>query len=298
MKLPDFSNDLQLNALRSAMGAPLRQYTPPASTSSPLTDAEIEVLAREGMDIPLDEVQVLPDGTLAFKDRRVVLYIRDVRHYRSIATVDEGLPRFHIAECDKLKEMRANKRFERYVVATRDTGVFQINLMPMSGKFERHEKSLNVCQFCLSAINWNNFVQERRIKARRHKIVSDFRLNSYFERYGKTFVANTPGYTDETGPLNDYDRNFELIAKRIKQKRGYTCGRCGADMTEYKKYLHAHHINGLKYDNRDENLELLCVGVHAEASYHGHLKATTAYKEFLRIAPKRLPGCVAKAVRA
>src|ERR1700692_1143337 len=147
MKLPDFSVDLQLNSLRERIGAPLRQYEA-ASSSGMLTVEEIEILAREGLDIPLQDVTVLEDGTLVYKNRRVVLYIRDVKQYRK--TEPDELPRFHVSNCDKLQEMRANDRFERYVVATRDTGVFQINLKSYnSSAFEKSDKALRVCQLCL-----------------------------------------------------------------------------------------------------------------------------------------------------
>jgi len=38
----------------------------------------------------------------------------------------------------------------------------------------------------------------------------------------------------------------------------------------------------LKYDNNDENLEVLCIGCHAEQVQHAHLKRTPDYQEFIR----------------
>jgi hypothetical protein len=81
MKLPDFSIEAQLNSLRERIGAPLRQYEA-THASNMLTIEEIEILAREGLDIPLSDVTALEDGTLIYKNRRVVLYIRDVKQYR------------------------------------------------------------------------------------------------------------------------------------------------------------------------------------------------------------------------
>ena len=51
MKLPNFDDDADLNALRRAMGAELREYSP-APLASVLTIEEIERLAGEGIDIP------------------------------------------------------------------------------------------------------------------------------------------------------------------------------------------------------------------------------------------------------
>src|SRR5262249_42032075 len=156
MKLPDFTLDPSLNELRKAMGAELHPFEP-APTGDALTPDEINRLAREGIEIPLGEVDILPDGTLAYKDRRVVLYIRDVRQYQSARLSDNDLPRFHVADCETLQGMRANRRYERYVVATRETGEFQINLMHHN-RYEQSDRRLNVCQNCLAKLNWNNFL--------------------------------------------------------------------------------------------------------------------------------------------
>jgi hypothetical protein len=127
MKLPDFTDDQALNELRRKMGnVTLGSFTASTTTERFLTPEQVEQLAREGIEIPLNEVEVLEDGTLAYKGTRVVLYIRDVKQYRQ---AELSLPRFHVSDCDTLHEMRAKNRFGRYVVATRDTGTFQIRLM-------------------------------------------------------------------------------------------------------------------------------------------------------------------------
>lgn len=75
------------------MGAELREFKPPQSEDV-LRPEEINRLAREGIEIPLDQVNVLPDGTLAYKNQRVVLYIRDVKHFgisRRRMTVSQGI---------------------------------------------------------------------------------------------------------------------------------------------------------------------------------------------------------------
>jgi len=55
MKFPDFTQDVSLNALRRAMGAELREFKPPQNEDV-LTPEEINRLAREGIEIPLDQV--------------------------------------------------------------------------------------------------------------------------------------------------------------------------------------------------------------------------------------------------
>ena len=219
MKLPDFSVDAQLNSLRERLGAPLRQYEA-AQSSGMLTIDEIEILAREGLEIPLGDVKVLEDGTLIYKNRRVVLYIRDVKQYRK-AEVDE-LPRFHISNCDKLQEMRANNRFERYVVATRDTGIFQINVKSYnSNAFEKSDKALRVCQLCLSKLNWEGFKRLGGDRSRKRGFVTDFKLARFFEVYPQNVMTHEPRHDAHSAPLNDYGPEFRIVADRIKRQRGY-----------------------------------------------------------------------------
>ena len=69
----------------------------------------------------------------------------------------------------------------------------------------------------------------------------------------------------------------------IKQQRGYICDDCGADLSKLRRFLHAHHKNGLQHDNSDENIAVLCVVDHAKQYNHGHVKHTPDYKEYVRL---------------
>jgi hypothetical protein len=281
MNLPDFSLDEQLNSLRSRVGATLRQFEA-THASTMLTIDEIEILAREGLDIPLSDVVALEDGTLVYKNRRVVLYIRDVKQYRREEL--DGLPRFHVANCDKLQEMRSNNRFERYVVATRDTGSFQINLKSYnSTAFKKSDEALMVCQLCLGKLNWEGFKQIGADRTRKRAMVADFRLAKFFEIYPQNIVAHEPRHDAHSAPLNDYGPEFRIVADRIKRERGYKCDDCGADLSKLRRFLHAHHKNGLQYDNSDANIAILCVLDHAKQYHHSHVRQTDDYKEYVRL---------------
>lgn len=281
MKLPDFTDDVSLNELRRAMGAKLRVIELKHDPKT-LTPDEINRLAREGIDIPLEEIRVLQDGTLAYKNQRIVLYIRDVKIYRNGVPSGDDLPRYHVADCDTLKDMRANRRYQRYVVATRDSGEFLINLM-RHNRCDARDQRLSVCQNCLGALNWDNFIVRRRDSGERTAIVQGFSLKTYFSIYPKTFINESPTHTENTAPRNNYTADFAQIADRIKRDRGYRCERCMIDLTKHRKFLHAHHKNGIQYDNSDSNIELLCIKHHSEQPYHGHMKRAPDYWEFTRL---------------
>ncbi len=284
MKLPDFTQFEPLNALRRMMGAELGVFVP-VTNPHRLTVEEIEQLARSGIEVPLDQVRVLDDGTLAYKDSRVVLYIRDVAQYRHHVMTEQDMPRFHVSDCKTLQEMRDSHRFERYVVATRDDGQFELNIKQSnSGNYKRTTEPLRVCQNCLAKIGWEAF-DYWMPPSRKKEIVRAFTLYDFFKRYGKTLIIKSPSYTADDAPLNDYTSDFKEVADRIKQQRGYRCdgGKCRLDLSKHPRFLHAHHINGIKSDNHPHNIRVLCIGCHAEEPSHGHMKSLPEYREFIRL---------------
>lgn len=189
MKLPDFTKDARLNALRQVMGASLGLLKP-AENRDILTKDEIDALTKQGIDVSLDDTHVLPDGTLAYKNSRVILYIRDIAHYRD-------RPRFHVADCKTLDDMRANNRFGRYVVATREDGLFALNVIPRNGPVQKITERLPVCQNCLGKLRWEGFGHGMDKPARRH-IVEQFSISRFFAVYGKTLVSKSPQHNANT----------------------------------------------------------------------------------------------------
>src|SRR5690606_44249 len=142
MKLPDFFSSAALNALRQGMGIPPDRYGSFNINIDPgkLTPGELNKLTTgEGIDVKFEELTILPDGTLAYKDSRVLVYIRDHHAYQG----EIKPPRYHFFNCRTLGEMRRNKRIDKYVVATETTGTFEINII--EGNQTRSERrKLNV----------------------------------------------------------------------------------------------------------------------------------------------------------
>src|SRR5262245_5027407 len=129
MKLPDFYSFDPLNRIKQRMGIAHSTFgdLTVVVDAAKLTAFELEKLtSQDGLDISIDELRFLEDGTLAYKDSRVLLYIRDVTVYAGRQTE----PRYHLAKCATLIEMQKKKKFStRYVVSARVDGQFKLNFI-------------------------------------------------------------------------------------------------------------------------------------------------------------------------
>ena len=281
MKLPDFWSNAELNFLKVKMGLNeniLARFSPGIIDLS--LEEEEAIKSGNGIDVDAENINLESDGTFSYKGIRVVIHIRDVANYGH----DEiELPKYHLIQCDVISSMKTNGRFHRYVVNAEPEGKFKIkrihNNVP---KFSF--ENLRVCQKCLSEKGfWGfSFGQSKEV---REKIVSDFKPKDFFEAYPMTLFNELPIYDVESYPTNIYSKDFPQIAERVKRIRNYTCEECGVWLKDakFKQYLHAHHKNSQKSDNRFQNLKVLCIECHAR--YHSHMK-NDKLSEYKKIWPR------------
>jgi len=286
MTLPDFIEFEAFNRLRRLMNATLPENFSSGYAINRLTQDDLD-RALEGIEgVTVDDisdVKSLPDGTLAYKDRRVLLYIRDRSGYRDHDSRNL-LPSFHVSNCRTLKRMRQGGHYERYVVSQRTDGRFKMNFLYGYGELQSEIHELKVCRDCLGFLSYKGYSSGDH---KRHAIHSTFSLNEYFTVYPKSLIAALPLYTDDTAPLNDYSSGFRETSTRYRAENGWTCEseKCRVDLSHpsHHKYLHTHHVNAQKYDDRKENYKALCIRCHAEEPMHTHLKNPPDYREFLKI---------------
>jgi hypothetical protein len=276
-KLPDFLGSHHLNALRREMGAPLSNSFMTAQRYVPIDLPIPERLKKGGIDVTFDEIEILDDGTLSYKGYRVLLYIRDIANYGD----RHKLPRYHVAYCHTLQRMKQDKRFDRYVVAHNDDGQFHVNVM--GDTTVARIVTLNVCQFCLGDIRWKGF-DHTMSRDQRLQAVSTFSLKEFFVAYPRDLISDKPKHTSSTAPVNEYTSDWRDIADDAKHQARYRCQSCNVELRFHlSRFLHVHHTNGLKHDNRSHNLEVLCIRCHANQPQHGHMLALPDYAEFMSL---------------
>lgn len=276
MQLNNFLEDKVFNSFRRAMGAPLSNYQVviklPQPTYKPkITPPIILPLPTEGLEVVGSEITTHFDGTLIYKNKRVLVHIRDASHH---------LPRFHLANCLTLIEMKSAGRFEKYVVSESENGNFYVRI----GSGSLSQRSLPVCQNCLDKLSWKGFDREGMARNVRHSIVQQFSIKEFFLKYPNSLQPVLPVSKVDTAPRNEYPENWALIASELKRQLGYVCQSCHLVVGEtYKRYLHVHHLNGLKNDCRVENLKCLCISCHSKEHMHENLLNSSDLIEFRKI---------------
>jgi hypothetical protein len=284
MTLPNFIDSEHFNRLRRLMNAPLPDNFSSGYAVNRLTHDDLDKALEgiEGLTVDdIDQVQPLPDGTLAYRERRIILYIRDTRVFAG-RNSQQQLPKFHIADCSKLAQMRQNGRFERYVISTRTDGKFKMNFMDGVGS-QSSICELKVCKLCLERLHYNGYRQGTR--QRDKEIYNSFALQEYFTAHPKNQITVMPLHTDHTAPLDEYGNGFREASQRYRAENGWKCENCRIDLSHpcHRKYLHTHHLNAQKFDDRRENHRALCIRCHSEEPMHAHLKNSRDYREFLGV---------------
>ena len=140
------------------------------------------------------------------------------------------------------------------VIASREDGLFRLHYINQCRPVE--DKRLDVCQKCLDQIKYKGFRFSMRQNVRL-AAVKRFSIAEFFATYPKTLHHSMPAHTDQTAPKNEYSPDWPVISRAYRQKRNWVCETCSIALSKnvMQRYLHVHHINGLKNENNDENLK-------------------------------------------
>lgn len=130
--------------------------------------------------------------------------------------------------------------------------------------------SLNsLCKLMGKRSTNNNYLHFKRIIEKYNIDTSHFSQLSKKKSYSPSIVNDNEYFILDTTTLKQGKAiKKRLIDHKIKEHK---CERCGLTHWENETIpLELHHINGNRYDNRIENLQLLCPNCHAQTdNYRG-----------------------------
>jgi hypothetical protein len=190
MRLPDFLKDPALNELRARMGAAELGTFRLSVNPYRFTMAELEQLIDAGIDLQnMRAVRPLDDNTLAYKDRRVLLYRRDVPMIRSSRPQPDELPHFHLAYCPIVRRLRGSETASRHAVAAREDGVFEVNLLAGAEGRASLER-LPVCEDCLEELHFDGYSPDLPAVARKQALAS-FTVPRFYSIYHRALSLDT-----------------------------------------------------------------------------------------------------------
>ncbi len=234
----------------------------------------IEIKLGEGVEITLEDVTFVSAGLASYHGYQVLLYIQD--HGSKIESVLSGKNKgnkYHVAYCRTLQDMKKKGRYERYVATNDTSGHFLISgTSAITKKYIKKKANLLICRNCLDELRYQGYKKHNNSQS--NAIFKRFTLKEFFSTYS-SFFPNTP--KRRAGEYDGYTDDWTKISQRYRASQRYCCEHCHVCFTDDRYLLHTHHRNGVKSDNRETNLQALCLDCHRKQPFHE--KMTVTHKE-------------------
>lgn len=189
-------------------------------------------------DVPIDKIRIVDGHAILTQGEEQYLMFRYKKYYYTRWSIVRSFPKYHPVECETL---------ETY------SGFAFANKMPVD-IYSRDENGkvfeniyLDLCKRCSRLLF-------KSIWGTNH---------SWYESVLK-FVEDNKDCVMQS---NGYHPMWSQVTEAYREKMGWCCedSKCRIDLAkpEDHQYLHTHHENGKKNDNRESNFEALCILCHA-----------------------------------
>lgn len=199
-------------------------------------------------------------------ERQVFLYKKDYKMQQY------GKPRYHICKCETIEEFISIGRFRQHYVRANSEPVPVIDLDDY--RRLKHISGLPLCNNCRRMISG----------------YGNMSSTAFVEMLKQANDHQEADYSEVELDLFGYTKDWDIISKQYREKHHYTCEECGLKIEDdyYKQYMHVHHINGDKLNNKESNLQCLCLYCHAHVDKNHEKRLTTGankyiYEDFLKM---------------
>lgn len=178
------------------------------------------------------------------QERQIFLYKRNYR------LTKYGKPRFHIRECQTIQDfINSGTLKSEYRRANTDP----VSVKDIDNNMQEVEiRNLPLCKYCM-----NMALGEYSANMTSADFVEILKRadDSYEEAQNKDIEVDIFGYT----------KDWTKISLAYRELHEYTCEKCGLHITNPfdQLFMQTHHKNGNKVDNRQSNLQCLCIRCHA-----------------------------------
>ena len=189
----------------------------------------------------------------------------EVNGVKCCAYINKGAEhKYHLFCCATIKGMLASGDYGKYVCTSRDDGWFPV-FFKNKGWVREDLVRLEICQYCVSILRQRSMYRQ---------CFSDekFSLKLFYQKCQPEIPETTTRVEFVLG-TEEYAPSHQELADRYKKECNYTCQLCKVHVEQFedRKYLHMHHIDRNKKNNKRENLMILCVICHSEQPRHRHM---------------------------
>jgi len=259
--------------------------------------SEIKInLEREGIEVSREDI-VAVGPYLTYKgDVLAILYIYDSFYgYDELISesVEKRAPKFHFTWCQTLETMEKKGRFSRYILSRNKHNKFKVQakerepdqICKFGNVHEMKDVTLYSCKNCLDELSYRGYSTLAWDRESKNNAVLAFNINEFIEENEGTLDTMRfyrAEYTDRNVPIMDYTNNFPEISRQLRERSNWVCSACNVSMKECKGGLHVHHKNGVKSDNRSDNLQVLCALCHKNIDqFHTRMFVSKSIENFI-----------------